>query len=220
MEKGEGNKLRNRIVIPAKMKSEDMIFYIGDISKADAKVLKELAGDYKSILEFGCGASTQVLAAYCKGRFRSIDTEPIWIERTKRNLGLLNITKEVEFFEYGKDPAGVYDFIFVDGLPELRLPFALERWDMLIDGGVMALHDTRRSSDFKNACELMTSKHAEILCADFNWNGSNITVIRKQTPLYYEDWNQKEGRLTWQFGHSDIDMKQFKTMYDEHNANK
>ena len=58
-----------------------MIEYIGDISKADALVLKELAENATAILEFGCGASTQVMSVYTKNRIISIDTSQEWIDK-------------------------------------------------------------------------------------------------------------------------------------------
>jgi hypothetical protein len=197
-----------------------MIFYIGDISKQDAQVLARHATIANSVLEFGCGASTQILRHYCKGIVTSVETMPIWIDRTKQNLDLLGITKPVEFYIYGNDPNDetvVYDFIFSDGLPELRLDFALKHWDRLRVGGVMAFHDTRRDHDFWLALQLMLAHHEEIEAAQFNVWSSNITCIRKRPPLPYENWNTVEGRnKPWQYGHSDVDMDEFAVMKKAH----
>ena len=99
-----------------------MIPYIGDISKNDSIVLSELAAQSKNILEFGVGASTQVIAAFAKGKFTSIDTSIEWIDKTKKNLHLLEINLPINFCLY-KDflPShDKYDFIFNDGLDSLR----------------------------------------------------------------------------------------------------
>lgn len=199
-----------------------MIFYIGDISIQDAFVLKMLAENSINALEFGCGASTQVIRHYSKGSVRSVDTEQIWIDRTKRNLQLLGINTNVDFFLYGDNPITdrKYDFIFSDGLPELRLDFAMKHWDMLSPNGVLAFHDTRREHDFNLCLQLMQAKCHEIESAMFNVHDSNITVIHKRKPIFYDDWNKTEMRLPWQYGHADIDINQFKILRDEHNRSK
>ena len=95
-----------------------MIPYIGDISKQDAVVLKELAEQSVDILEFGCGASTQVLAAYTSGSVISVDTAPAWIRKTREHLKRLNLP-EVSFCSYDEFVTwrgGPYDLVFNDGL--------------------------------------------------------------------------------------------------------
>jgi tRNA A58 N-methylase Trm61 len=81
-----------------------MINYIGDISKADANILADLAEQSENILEFGVGASTQVLAAYGKGKVTTTETSMEWVEKTKQNLKLLGIEKEVVDSRYAYKP--------------------------------------------------------------------------------------------------------------------
>jgi len=74
--------------------------YIGDISTNDFLILKELAIKSTNILEFGVGASTQIILNYTHGIVTSIDTSDEWIELTKKNLQYLNINKSIDFQRY------------------------------------------------------------------------------------------------------------------------
>jgi predicted O-methyltransferase YrrM len=201
-----------------------MINYIGDISKNDAKVLKdsaEVAYKDEVILEFGCGASTQVLRAYAKCKVISIDTDINWIERTKQNLELLDIKGEVEFHEYQPFMSSLstmikYDMIFVDGVDPLRRQFALDIWPFLIDGGCMAFHDTRRAHDFRNVLEVLAHYQAEIEMVEFNYLDSNITLIgKREIRADYENWQLSEGKLPWQYGLAPIDVEYIKAHKNE-----
>lgn len=186
-----------------------MIPYIGDISIADAKLLAHLAWQSESILEFGCGASTQIFAYYGRGVVVSVDTEQVWIDRTKANVDRLAPDSSVEFVLYEKfTPIIGYDLIFVDGLNELRLPFAVMTWPALRVGGVMCFHDTRRTvpygkaniSDVEMVAEMVETFSMEIDTIAMNADNSNTTVIRKRARLYLEDWAKIEGRTPEQLG--------------------
>lgn len=187
-----------------------LIEYIGDVSRRDAELLKKLAEGSHRILEFGVGASTQIFAAYGRGTVDAVDTSPDWIAKTKRNLARLGIGEStVRFHDYYEfTPAGMYDLIFVDGMNELRLPFALMMWRSLITGGRMALHDTRRThpygkadtSDVQHVAAILERHSTEILRVDLNQNDSNTTVIVKREPLLLEDYNAIEGRTPEQLG--------------------
>lgn len=183
-----------------------MLKYIGDISKNDAEVLKEYALLSTSILEFGSGGSTQVLAAYTQGNIISIDTEWSWVEKTIRNLGILGVTKEVSFHGYSKfmnelASKKTYDFIFDDGVDSLRREFAIKMWPYLSIGGVLAFHDTRRGHDFRNVLEVLAIYHNEVDTVIFNKEGSNITCIYKKIPEPYENWQLVENRTPQQLGY-------------------
>lgn len=182
-----------------------MIPYIGDISIADAKVLQSFSSG-QNILEFGCGASTQVIAysSWKQASFTSIDTEIDWINKTKSNLKYLGIDKEVTFSLYGNfKPNGQYDFIFVDGADGLRRPFALNNWNYLKVGGCMGLHDTRRPHDFRNLLEVLAEFHNEVDRVLVNHNHSNISLIQKKDPEPYDNWQITESRAPWQLGYGD-----------------
>ena len=171
------------------------MIYIGDISKQDFLVLKGLAESSLNILEFGVGASTQVISNYCTGKFVSVDTEEYWINKTKLNLDHLKIKKVAEFKRYDKfTPEGEYDFIFNDGVDHLRSDFAINMWSFLKVGGYLAYHDTRRHQDMNNVLNLISRYFNEIESVELNKNHSNITVVKKKTYEPYEDWNAIEER--------------------------
>jgi len=194
-----------------------MIVYIGDISKQDAVVLKEMAEQHERILEFGSGASTQVLAAYTEGELTSIDTEKEWIRRTQKNLEFLEIKKDVRFSSLEDfKPEGEYDFIFDDGLMNLRGTFAIEHWKYLKPGGLFAFHDTRRAKNIVFLCGLLQHCFLEVEAISFNHLDSNITLIKKRkVPLVYENWNQAENKKRWQYGHGEVDMDEYNALQNE-----
>lgn len=186
-----------------------MIAYIGDVSREDAQLLRALAERSDRILEFGCGASTQIFAAYGRGSVDSVETHPQWIAKTRRNLDALNIRKQVIFHEHAAfHPSGEYDLIFVDGLNELRQAFALSTWLALKVGGAMAFHDTRRrephgasvTSDVQNVCALIERFSPEVDRVALNAGESNTTVVIKRAPLLCVDYNKAEGRTPQQLG--------------------
>jgi predicted O-methyltransferase YrrM len=193
-----------------------MIPYIGDISKQDAALLRRLTaqlhglmGTPPRILEFGMGASTQVIAHYSDAEFTSVETEPSWRERTVANLELLGIDRPVKLELYKGFMETIclkednhYDLIFDDGVDGYRLEFARKTWRLLKEGGLLLFHDTRRTSDIKNVCELVAEQSAYISSVSINEADSNITVIRKRRPVFYENWNETEGRAPWQSGYA------------------
>lgn len=190
-----------------------MIQYIGDISKEDANILADLAEQSDNILEFGVGASTQVLAAYGKGKVTSVETSPEWIERTKINLRLLEITKEVDFQDYYTfQPFTEYDLIFDDGATEFRLPFALLTWKFLKIGGYLLIHDTRTSREVQVVHDFMQACSPEIESIFINKDHSNITVIKKKEQEHYINWNEAEGRKHWQSGYEPVNLEEFNAL--------
>lgn len=193
-----------------------MIPYIGDVSRHDAELLASLARHSSRILEFGVGASTQIFAAYGRDEVHSVDTSMEWIQKTIRNLDKLDHSylpsfkcKRVAFHAYTAFvPTGVYDLVFVDGLNELRLPFALKVWPFLGVGGRMAFHDTRRTepygkaklSDVQHVCAVLLQHWREVRTVEVNMLDSNTTVVTKRAPLLLEDYNKIEGRTRAQLG--------------------
>lgn len=192
-----------------------MIDYVGDLSRNDAEILRVLARQSRRILEFGCGASTQIFAAFGAGPVHSVETDPAWIEKTQRNILALDlkdprISKHpVVFHPYETfSPDQGFDLMFVDGIDELRQEFAISMWPFLEVGGRMCFHDTRRTrphgvsptSDVQNVCALIERYSPEIDSVAFNLGESNTTVVSKRAPLLLEDWNVAEGRTDEQIG--------------------
>lgn len=188
-----------------------MIPYIGDISKNDAIVLQECANNATSILEFGCGASTQVLAACTTGLMLSIDTEQSWMDKTQENLKILRIENPnvhfQDYYRYMKNAevnpiVGNFDFIFDDGADSLRREFAIKIWPKLAVGGVLAFHDTRRGHDFRNVLEVLATFQDEVGRVYFNYLNSNITLVVKKISQPYDNWQITEKREPWQLGYN------------------
>jgi len=178
-----------------------MINYIGDISKADALVLRALAEKATSILELGPGASTQVMAAYTSGGILSVETEPSWIESAKGHMQRLGLSADfVSYEQFLESPGGPYDLVFNDGVLSLREEFALVAWDCLEVGGALCFHDTRTNQVVLNVATVFSAKSAEIELIEVNKDLSNITVIRKRSALHYENWNVVENRTEQEAG--------------------
>ena len=175
-----------------------MIPYIGDISKQDAELLSNLASNATRILEFGIGGSTQVLAwaAQPGVEINCVETDPRWIEQTKRNFEKLGLPVDrVSYFNFEDAPGGEYDFVFVDGVDDKRLAFALMAWQLVKHNGCMAFHDTRRYHDLEQALKIPTAFMGTVSAIYINEGESNITTLWKSLPaLLYEDWNVVEGK--------------------------
>lgn len=180
------------------------IEFIGDLSINDVKAIKELTKGAKNILEFGVGGSTQIiLKNNPRANIVSIDTSIEWIEKTKKNIELLNIKhNNYKFCAYKDvDFIGSFDVIFDDGVDDKRLEFALRSWPLLKPGGIMFFHDTRRSQDINNVSEVFKFFFNEIFKIEVNYLDSNITAIYKRMkPLYYENWNIIENKEPWMYG--------------------
>ena len=177
-----------------------MIDYVGDISKADAEVLANFASCSTKILEFGCGASTQVLASYSIGKLISLDTERLWLEKTAQHLIRLGIeVGKVQLLPFTfildeKNLAGsTFDLIFDDGVDHLRRSFALSIWPYLEPDGWLLFHDQRRKHDWDNAAALIDRYWQEIGTVYYNHEDSNITCIQKRVkPAIYSNWQIDE----------------------------
>lgn len=192
-----------------------MILFIGDLSKADAEVLKHHAEKAENILEFGVGGSTQVIRNYAKGNVISFDTSSEWIDRTKENLKLLGIKKEVIFKAYDDEIEDRYDFIFVDGKKPLREQFALRAWPYLRYGGFMAFHDTRKDFHIDYVTEIAKKHFRQIDTIEVNKFESNITVFKKRKALEYVNWNNSENRKPWQYGRGNLNVDEFNKLKND-----
>lgn len=193
--------------------------YLGDLSKQDYEILKDLSLNSKNILEFGIGASTQILRNFSDGNLTSLETSPFWIDITKQNLNFLSIKKEVNFLSYEefKPTSEQYDLIFNDGIDSLRNEFGIKSWQNLKIGGIIAYHDTRRRQDVQNVMDLVNNFKDEVESIIFNKDDSNITLVKKkikddiifsnnidvnkillESPHY--DWNDSEMKIRLKYG--------------------
>lgn len=183
--------------------------FIGDLSAKDAELLTTFSSTSESILEFGCGGSTQIFAQSSPGKILSIDTSPAWIESTREKLKLLGVENKVTFTSYEwRDIATTYDFIFDDGEDDgtgnMRLAFAIAAWPLLRVGGTFALHDTRHHHIARILGVLVDKHFMEIHGVAINIDGSNLSLIRKKWPEPYVNWNHAEGREPWMYGHGPV----------------
>lgn len=184
------------------------IDYIGDISKADASILQAWAESSFNILEFGCGASTQVIAAATKGKIISIDTEQVWIDKTINHLKRLGVNENkvdfmtyYEFWQTHLRIDSLFDFVFDDGVDHFRRQFGSNIWPFIKKGGWLALHDQRRKQDWDNAAAIIDKYWTEIGTVYYNHRDSNITFIEKrQTPAIYDNWQLSEGNPPSKYG--------------------
>lgn len=183
------------------MLNDTNIKFIGDLSAQDASVLQTHGKASKNILEFGAGGSTQIFSQCCPETLVSVETCSSWIEVTNRRIEELTVPHTSPIWTaYGEHPIKKYDLIFVDGIDEKRLDFALSTWSLLSIGGVMLFHDTRRERDARNAFSMVSSNFNEIRLVAVNENNSNITVIHKGERLPYVNWQQSENLPIWRYG--------------------
>lgn len=174
--------------------------FIGDLSENDADLLESYANSFSKILEFGSGGSTQIFAQCLPKVLVSVETDPFWIERTIKNLEMFEEKTNPVFVPYDAYPVQEYDLIFVDGVWDKRLDFAIKTWPLLDKHGVMIFHDTRRWFDAENAFRLCAKFYDEIDCVIVNENDSNCTIIMKCPRIEYVNWNETEGKPKWAYG--------------------
>ena len=184
--------------------------FIGDLSAQDAKLIEKYARGARSVLEFGVGGSTQIIAQSIpqSAHFLSLDTDPAWIAATELNLQRLGVQARCAMQRYEHwtpIPGEHFDLIFNDGEPDLRLEFALRCFSHLRIGGFLLFHDTRGLHHVKNITRVIESFHESIGRVTLNEPvegiTSNITVIEKKVKEPYVNWNEVEGRPLWAFGH-------------------
>lgn len=183
--------------------------YIGDLSHVDASLLARYACNARTVLEFGAGGSTQIIAQALPRRasFLSLETDPVWITTTRNNLRRLGVAHRCELLLYD-DWAPVdtelFDLIFDDGVRHLRLDFALRSFPLLKVGGVLLLHDTRRLRDVRNVLSVVEMFFEEIEQVQMNeridGTSSNITAVRKKAREPYVNWREAEGKPDWAYG--------------------
>lgn len=181
------------------------IQFVGDLSVQDAKILAYLGKHAPRILEFGVGGSTQIFAQCQPEQLVSVETDPAWVARTQDNLQRIDGEwTQPKFVPYDLFDGGEFDLIFVDGVPDKRLEFAMRAWPMLAVDGCMVFHDTRRFEYFREAAWVMQSFFNAVGNVSVNTGNSNLTVIEKIRPLMYENWNDTENKPPWAYGKAEI----------------
>jgi hypothetical protein len=186
--------------------------FIGDLSLQDADILCQYASQSKSILEFGAGGSTQLLAQSNADLIISVETDAKWIEITKQRLALITNATPVTFVEYTTQFQTQFDLILVDGIDHLRKDFAIETWKYLKPNGIMIFHDTHRFQDFQNAAWVAQLyfneiKRIDVNAAASNGASSNMTVLHKKLFEPYVNWNLTESKPQWTYGTLDDNLQ-------------
>jgi hypothetical protein len=173
--------------------------YIGDLSLQDAAVLEEFARKSPNILEFGVGASTQIFSQCLPTHLTSVETDANWIKLVESKISSFSTKVIPKFLTYTTSFDCQYNLIFVDGVDNLRLDFAINTFKYLPVGGWMLFHDTRRLNDFGNALNLIGQYPLEVGTCHFNYKNSNITAIQKKHYEPYINWQTVEGKQPQQY---------------------
>lgn len=192
-----------------------MIRYVGDLSEADAALLERYAGRARSVLEFGAGGSTQIIAQAmpARGTLTTVETDPQWTALTTDRLRKLGVAPDrctfTRYEEWRKSlRKRAFDLVFVDGLAGERGRFALNAWPLLSFGGFMLFHDTRRAKDIANVATLF-QRHFESI-GEIRVNESiagrtsNITAVRRKPRERYVNWKRTEAKPAWRYGTGDV----------------
>ena len=184
--------------------------FIGLLRKDDAEIIERYARTAKSVVEFGAGGSTHIIAQTIAptSSFTSFETDAKWIALTKDRLARLKVAGRAKLLPHAQWPklrtTLKPDLVFVDGLWALRRGFALEAWPQLRIGGHMLLHDTRRAKDIANVAAIVGTHFLEIesVLANAKHAGrtTNVTVIRKKAREPEVNWYKTEGKPRWAYG--------------------
>lgn len=179
------------------------IKFIGDLSINDSKILEQYAKNRNCLLEFGMGGSTQIIAQVIsdKAKFISLETNSSWLVKTREMLHKLNCAHKAELKIYKSfDFSNLEcDFIFNDGIDQLREPFGFASWNLLKPGGVYLSHDTRHINNITHITNLIKDKFTEIKSIECNKDDSNITIITKQENNPYVNWHMVEKFPDWKY---------------------
>ena len=149
------------------------IFWIGDLSLQDADILAQYSRKSSSVIEFGVGGSTHIIAQCTAHNSINVETDPKWIAITKSHIDrIVDNPSKVTFCQYKEMDALIanktFDLVFVDGIDDLREDFANKTWPLLSEHGVMIFHDTRRLADFKNVIHVAEANFLEVKNISFS----------------------------------------------------
>ncbi len=165
-----------------------------DLSRADVRLLYEFCQG-KTVVEFGCGGSTVLLAQFA-AKVSSYDTDRDWINRTARRLerepkpdhARPTLTHYTSFPPRELPKADVY---FIDGYVPDRV-----RWVKLaIEERLtetIVVHDSRSSAMSDIGPMLTYPLTMSLRSLTYHLDGSNMLVIRAGAPVEYVNWNAAE----------------------------
>jgi len=185
------------------MSSKEFSF-IGSLSIQDAIIFSKQVENCQKVLEFGCGASTQIIAQ-CSNKdslIYSVDTNQKWMDGVKEFItNEMSINKNISFVSFENKNSikeKDFDLIFDDGLAKNRLDFALWSWSKLkSNNGKLIIHDTRRPGEINLVSTIFQKYGNEISNISVNPNHSSLTIITKKELEPYSDWNVVEKRQSW-----------------------
>ena len=168
-----------------------------DLSRADVRVLYDFCRD-KSVVEFGCGGSTLLLARFCN-KVVSYDTSTAWINHTKKRLELEASHTCEEIHLCGKtapDNLPTADVYFLDGHSQLRAEWLATVICRRLAKTIL-VHDSRSPIMSSIATVLVHPIALSIRTVEYHYDNSNMLVVRIDDPVKYEDWNltEPENRL-------------------------
>lgn len=191
--------------------------WVGSISLQDADILAMYGKRSEKVLDFGVGGSTLILAQTCKD-VTAVETNPSWIDRVSARAQTVGCRENIKFFTmngiFESPPSfNTFDFVFIDGVPSERLPFARQAWKWLKVGGTMAFHDANRWAEGVGIREFAGNMDYNISRCDFmppasDGKRSNLALFVKSAnkpALPHEpiDWAESEmlnGRPKWSLG--------------------
>jgi SAM-dependent methyltransferase len=169
-----------------------------DLSRADVRVLYSLCRN-KSVVEFGCGGSTVLLANFAASVV-SYDTSQDWIERTKYRLAQEKKHACRGIYWYSSVPAPSEmpraDVYFIDGVPDLRAQWVSAVIERRLAETII-IHDSRSQIMDSIASCFTYPAVLSLRTLEYHADGSNLLVIRLGQPVVYENWNltETEARL-------------------------
>jgi hypothetical protein len=168
----------------------------GDIARADTVGLHMLCQG-RSVVEFGVGASTMILARSAKPLI-TYDTSELWISKTQKNIAQLDHkTCEPEFVKFNEKSIPTCppcEVLWIDGLPSARLAFALQNFDQSSE--MVILHGAlrnRNSFGHRILSETLQEKWEMIKSVELGYLDSHLLVLHKRKkPLIYYNYHQTE----------------------------
>lgn len=163
-----------------------------DLSRADVRVLHALCQG-KRVVEFGCGGSTALLAAFAS-RVWSYDTDPAWIARTNARLDRepdrshVTVERCDETTPVTLPSADVY---FIDGYVPLRPVWIHDVITRRLTKTIV-VHDSRSSAMSDVGRVLVYPLTLFVRSLEYHTDGSNMLIIRVDAAVEYANWNEAE----------------------------
>ena len=167
----------------------------GDLSRADTLELVKLCQG-RSVVEFGMGASTLLLAR-CAKKLVSYDTDQKWCDVTQRRTAQIpDKTCEPQLVFSPRVPRSIppCDVLFVDGLSSQRIEWGRKFFQRRV-GHAVLIHDSRRRECWRIIGKLVMYKETSrwIDNIQFHVGDSNMIIVWKRSKsANYFNWNRTE----------------------------